>query len=263
MKVHFLWFPVLLLLTFNSIGQPATELRPCREGELFGYCNPQGEVKIPYQYQKAGPFSGNVAPVVRDDMYWWFINKEGNICFNSRRWSDQSPSQPSGGLYKVAYFDPIFANVTEYYNRNGLPVKVWKEDSLHADTIPYKIFSFLKAQTRAKAKLGTPYIEGQMDCSGFIRYIYEDFGIILPYYAREIAESGREISLNQIKPGDLVFFSGSNKGDKTVQHVGMVTSVKGQQIEFIHASTSKGVSLNFNTDAYYKERFLFARRIFG
>jgi hypothetical protein len=263
MKMKIWYFSFLFFLTFYLKSQPLPELRPCKEGELFGYCNPQGLVKIPHQFHKAGPFSGNIAPVVRDDMYWWFLHKDGHFCFNSRKWSDQPPLQSTGGLYKVAYFDPVFANVVEYYNRNGLPVKVWKEDSLQADTIPYFIFSFQKAAQRAKAKLGTPYAEGQLDCSGFIRYIYEPFGIQLPYFAREIAETGREIPLQHIQPGDLIFFSGSALQDKTVQHVGMVLSVKGKQIEFIHASTSKGVSINFNTDAYYKERFLFVRRIFG
>lgn len=258
---------LIVLLSFSRISgisaQDKKELRPCREGDLFGYCDPAGKVILPHLYQKAGPFSGNIAPVVIQDGYWWYINRDGALRFNTRRWADQIPLFPEKGLFKVSYFDPIFAQVTEYYNKEGLPVKVFKEDSLSGDTIPYRIFRYSDAAQLARSKLGTPYGMDQLDCSGFIRFIFQPFGIVLPYYAREIAESGREIDREKIKPGDLVFFAGSNAQDKTVNHVGFVLSVKDKEIEFIHSSTSKGVVINKSSDPYYKVRYLFARRIFG
>jgi hypothetical protein len=264
MKNGICLFILLSLSALSSVkAQANQEFRPCRNGDLFGYCDPTGKVLLPHVYQKAGPFYGNIAPVVIQDGYWWYINKEGHLRFNTHRWADQVPLFPEKGLYKVSYFDPIFAQVTEFYNKNGLPVKVWREDSLSADTIPYKIFQFSEAAQLAKSRLGTPYGQDQMDCSGFIRFIFQPFGIVLPYYAREIAEAGREIDRTKIKPGDLVFFAGSNAQDKTVNHVGFVLSTKANEIEFIHASTSKGVVVNKSTDPYYKIRFLFARRIFG
>ncbi len=261
MKTLFAGIALFFFVCNFSLAQK--EILPCRSGELFGYCDETGKVVIPQVFEKAGPFQGSIAPVIREDSYWWYIDKKGNFKFNSRRWSDQRPMEPEKGLYKVAYFDPIFANVTEYYNRDGLPVKVVKEDSVQADTIVYKIFNLPEAVALAKAKLGTPYGMESLDCSGFIRYIFSPFGIILPYYAREIAKAGREIPLEQVKPGDLVFFSGSLATDKNVNHVGMVLSVKGKEVEFIHSATSKGVTINKNSDSYYKPRFLFARRIFG
>lgn len=125
--------PFILLFVTNAFSQK--EFRPCRGGDLYGFCDENGKVVIPQIYEKTGPFQGNIGPVVREDSYWWFIDKSGNLRFNTRRWSDQIPPQPEKGLYKVRYFDPIFANVTEYYNRNGYPVKVPNEDSLRADTI--------------------------------------------------------------------------------------------------------------------------------
>jgi cell wall-associated NlpC family hydrolase len=142
-------------------------------------------------------------------------------------------------------------------------VKVPNEDSLRADTIIYTMFNVSDAIARAKLKLGTPYGIDNLDCSGYIRYIFSPFGINLPYYAREISEVGREIPVGKVKPGDLIFFAGSAATDKTVNHVGMVISVKGPEIEFIHASTSKGVTINKSSDPYYKVRYLFSRRIFG
>jgi len=260
MRIGIFLFSFLLVNCVLVFGQK--EFRPCHEGDLWGYCDVNGNILIKQEFQKAYPFNGEIAPVVRDDGYWWFLNKKGHLLFNSKRWSDQYPMLPEKGLFKVEYFDPIFANVVEYYNKSGLPVKV-ESEVLIADTLPYKMFKPAEATVLAKTKIGIPYGMDGMDCSGFIRFIFNPFGIVLPYYASEMAERGREIKLSEVKVGDLLFFMGSNKYDLTVNHVGFVISKNETEIEFIHASTSKGVVINKTGDAYYKPRFLFARRIFG
>jgi hypothetical protein len=258
-KVSFLLY-ISLYLCYYSFAQK--DIKPCHEGDLWGYCDENGKILIKQEYQKAYRFNGEIGPVVRDDGMWWFVNKKGYLMFNSRRWSDQLPMEPQNGVYKVSYFDPTFGNVDEYYNKAGFPVKV---DSVYlkADTIPYKIFRFQDALKIANSKLGIPYGLNGMDCSGFIRSIFGPFGIILPYYASEISEKGRDIKLEDLKPGDLVFFAGSNQYEKTVNHVGFVTGKLDKEFSFIHASSSKGVVINKSSDGYYKVRFLFARRLFG
>jgi len=257
-----LLYTLLFLVYFSNKLLAQKEIRPCHEGDLWGYCDENGKVLIKQEYQKAYIFNGEIGPVVRDDGLWWFVNKKGHLMFNSRRWSDQLPMEPKNGLYKVSYFDPIFANVDEYYNKKGFPVKV-ESETLQADTIPYKIFRFTEALNLAKTKIGISYGADGMDCSGFIRFIFQPFGITLPYYASEISEKGRDIPLEDIKPGDLVFFAGSNQYEKTVNHVGFVTEKTAKEFTFIHAATSKGVTINKSIDPYYIVRFLFARRIFG
>lgn len=255
---------ILLGLAF-SFPLPcfSQNLIPCAENGLFGYCDEKGNLKIERKFQKALSFTGNLAPVVKEDGYWWFMNKSGHLMFNTRAWANQNPPSPVKGLYEIRYFDPIFADVSEYYNRNGLPVRVEPGIQPQADTIPYTIFSAERAIELAKSRLGTPYGVDKLDCSGFMRFIFEPFGIVLPYYAREMAVKGREISGNELRAGDLVFFGGNPGFEKNVNHVGMVLSNSNGIFEFIHASTSKGVVINKSTDKYYKSRFLFARRIFG
>lgn len=261
MRIPFFRIACLFLLTFSGWAQQ--KLIMCREGELWGYCEPGGRVVVPQRYKKVSDFQQYLGPVVREDGNWWMVNKNGILCFNSRRWENEPPPQPEKGLYKVSWFDPIFAQVTEYYNRAGLPVKVQDELRISADTLEYTMFNFAEALKLAQSKLGTPYGENMLDCSGFMRFIYGPFGINLPYFAREIAEKGREIPLSEAKPGDLIFFTGFNEYDKTPGHLGMITSVKGNMAEFIHASSSRGITTNRNTDPYYKKRYLFVRRIFG
>lgn len=100
----------------------------------------------------------------------------------------------------------------------------------------------------AKQFLGNPYVYGGTsltdgaDCSGFTMKIYEHFGISTGRSSREQAVKGREISLDAIKPGDLLFYA---SGD-TINHVAMY--IGGGQI--IHASTEKtGIKIS---TAYYR-----------
>lgn len=58
-----------------------------------------------------------------------------------------------------------------------------------------------------------------MDCSGFVRYVYQkSLGINLPRTAAEQARVGKRISIDSLEPGDLLFFN-SRRGSNT--HVGI------------------------------------------
>lgn len=113
---------------------------------------------------------------------------------------------------------------------------------------------------------GTPYKYGGttragMDCSGLLINTFYAVNIELPHNSEAQSKLGKEVSLSEVQPGDLVFFATGKKKNK-ISHVGMVTSVKSKDdIRFIHASTTLGVvETNIFSD-YYKPRFITARRI--
>ncbi|MHA8066167.1 C40 family peptidase [Aquirufa sp. ROCK2-A2] len=92
---------------------------------------------------------------------------------------------------------------------------------------------------------GTPYRVGGsdqkgMDCSGLLFRIYQNSNFLIPRIANEQANYGLTIPINQAQKGDWIFFAtGSNT---IINHAGIVSSSKeGLNIQFIHASTSKGV----------------------
>lgn len=73
--------------------------------------------------------------------------------------------------------------------------------------------------------MGIPYKWGGntpqtgMDCSGFIRYVFQkSLGITLPRTAAEMAKVGKRVGLDELEPGDLLFFN-TGRGSNT--HVGM------------------------------------------
>ncbi|MCM1110527.1 MAG: C40 family peptidase [Clostridium sp.] len=103
------------------------------------------------------------------------------------------------------------------------------------------------------------------DCSGFMGHIYGNFGMDLNRTSRAQYTQGEKVDLKDVKPGDLLFFSG-RKVSKSVGHVAMVTSVDPEtgDMEFIHASSSKGIAYQkFPDNGYFSRRFLGARRIIG
>ena len=119
--------------------------------------------------------------------------------------------------------------------------------------------------------IGTRYRSGAsgpsaFDCSGFTSYVYKNFGITLSRSSRTQYLEGEKVSINNVKPGDLLFFSSRGSGRGRVGHVAMVVSVDNEAgtCRFIHASTKRGVGdQNFPDGGYYQRNFIGARRIIG
>lgn len=100
-----------------------------------------------------------------------------------------------------------------------------------------------------------------MDCSGLLINSFQSINISLPHSSADQSKIGREIKLDEIEPGDLVFFA-TGKKKKQVTHVGLVTQVKSRtEIKFIHASSTLGVVETDMFSDYYKKRFRGARRL--
>ncbi len=99
-----------------------------------------------------------------------------------------------------------------------------------------------------------------MDCSGLVYVSFKKENILLPRMSRDMAKKGQPIALNNVDKGDLLFFQ-TNKKRKAINHVGLVTKSENGNIEFIHATTGKGVITSSLTEIYWKAAFVEARRI--
>jgi len=92
---------------------------------------------------------------------------------------------------------------------------------------------------------------GGFDCSGYVMYVYEKNGILLPRSVEHQYKAGRRIRMGQAKPGDLVFFRTSRK--KRLSHVGIYMGGR----RFIHAPRSgKRVSYADMRNPYWKKRYV-------
>jgi cell wall-associated NlpC family hydrolase len=107
---------------------------------------------------------------------------------------------------------------------------------------------------------GAPYRNGGgdpsgFDCSGFVRYVYEQHGVEMPRQVREQFRVGKSIDRDQLEPGDLVFFSTVAPG---ASHVGIV--IGGDQ--FVHAPSERGVvRVESLRQQYWASRFIGAKRV--
>jgi len=116
----------------------------------------------------------------------------------------------------------------------------------------------------ARSYQGTPYLFGGttrlgMDCSALLQLSFADAGVSIPRSSNEQAAWGDPVKPTQLKPGDFLFF-GASPGSQVITHVGMVTVVDNEGVEFIHASTSLGVIENSFEADYYLSRFIRAVR---
>lgn len=77
-----------------------------------------------------------------------------------------------------------------------------------------------QAISAARAQLGVPYVWGGttpdgFDCSGLIQFAYEKAGVELPRTSRAQATEGQEVSVDNMRAGDLIFFN------EPVSHAGI------------------------------------------
>ena len=95
-----------------------------------------------------------------------------------------------------------------------------------------------------------------LDCSGLVSYVYREAADIkLAGNAASLARQGREVAVEQLKTGDLVFF---NTLGRPYSHVGIYLG----RGEFVHAPNSRGqVRVEKMTTLYWSQRFDTARTL--
>lgn len=116
----------------------------------------------------------------------------------------------------------------------------------------------------ARRHLGTPYRWGgatptAFDCSGFVQYVFNEYGIALPRTAREQAGIGDAPRPGDLQPGDLLFFYGGQGAQHIAIYVGGDT--------IIHASSAaRVVRLDVLTgprtrETWFRRRLIAVRRV--
>ncbi|SNR53762.1 Cell wall-associated hydrolase, NlpC family [Maribacter sedimenticola] len=99
-----------------------------------------------------------------------------------------------------------------------------------------------------------------MDCSGLLYVSFGEHDVQLPRTSYHMAEEGHRVPVKNIEKGDLLFFK-TTRGSKRINHVGMVVGTDNDEITFIHASTSRGVTVSSLRDGFWNQAFVKATRI--
>jgi cell wall-associated NlpC family hydrolase len=153
---------------------------------------------------------------------------------------------------------PIVDNAQNKDTAILIPSKAVDIKSVH----PNDVMNF------AETLLGTPYVWGStdpkvgFDCSGFITYVFNHFGIQVPRSSIDFTNIGKDIPVGQAKRGDIILFTGTNPAERHVGHMGLVVS-NTDTLRFIHSTSGKAMSVAISLlSKYYQSRFVKTLRIF-
>ena len=118
------------------------------------------------------------------------------------------------------------------------------------------------AARTAERFVGIPYrwggenvVDG-MDCSGFVRAVYNLCGLSIPRTSRDQYKAGESVAKEGLQDGDLVFFGSS---EDAINHVGIYVG----NGRFVHAPRrGEEIRVTSVDESYFEKRFVGARRYF-
>ncbi len=114
----------------------------------------------------------------------------------------------------------------------------------------------------ASGFLGVPYRfasatpENGFDCSGFVHFVFGNFGIQVPHSSKAFKNLGKLVKPEDFKVGDVLVFYGYRNATQ-IGHVGIICEAAGMNSKFIHASSGKvkEVIISELNSEMYKRRF--------
>jgi cell wall-associated NlpC family hydrolase len=108
-------------------------------------------------------------------------------------------------------------------------------------------------------QLGGEDPAGGFDCSGLVRYVFEQHHVDVPRTVAEQYQQGRHVAVADVQAGDLVFFTTTGPG---ATHVGIALGAAGPG-EFVHAPADGGtVRVEHFDTPYWRSRIVGVRRVF-
>jgi len=118
------------------------------------------------------------------------------------------------------------------------------------------------AARTAERFVGIPYrwggenvVDG-MDCSGFVRAVYNLCGLSIPRVSRDQFKAGEQVAKDDLRDGDLLFFGASAD---SITHVGIYVG----NGKFVHAPRrGEDIKVSGVDESYFERRFIGARRYF-
>jgi|SRR6185503_14193662 len=130
-------------------------------------------------------------------------------------------------------------------------------------TTPAELVTFAHSLEGAPYEYGSANPDLGFDCSGFVTYVFNHFGIRVPRPSVDFTYVNHEIDITQAKPGDLILFTGTDPMPKIVGHIGIVSSNNAGNITFIQSTSGQACGITETTlNPYYLQRYIKTIRVF-
>ncbi len=124
--------------------------------------------------------------------------------------------------------------------------------------------------TYAEQFVGVKYLFGGtdpkkgFDCSGFLFYVFNHFGVKVPRTSELYTNAGKEVEVDEAQKGDLILFTGSDHKSGKVGHIGIIVENKRGKLTFLHAASGGGKGISYSgINSYFAIRFVKIIRIFS
>ena len=253
------WYHVLYNLTEGYMHESYLNVRSVENAEL-GY----GRVNNSYVNMRTGPSTsysrigqsaqGDMAYIIGLNNGWYKVIWNDSICYIR---SDYLTLTEAPYENRASAKSPLFfrggkstgTSVSAAALRSS-PNYIGANQAAKADSII----------ATAKKYVGVPYVwggetPGGFDCSGFVQYVFKQNGISLSRTVVTQYRHGYAVAKTSLQPGDLVFFQ--NTSGSGLSHIGIYIGNN----QFIHASSSKGVTISSLTNTYWASHYHSGRRV--
>ncbi|MAT54978.1 MAG: hydrolase [Saprospirales bacterium] len=135
------------------------------------------------------------------------------------------------------------------------PKKAPSESSLRNEIVDYAY-----KLRGAKYRYGGKSRNSGFDCSGFVCHVLNEYGIAVSGASYMLENQGEKIALDEVQPGDLLFFRKSKGG--RVFHVSLVLSNDHGKTALIHATSGRGVVVDvLQESSYWNSKVITARDV--
>ncbi|KYD11468.1 hypothetical protein B4102_2196 [Heyndrickxia sporothermodurans] len=162
-----------------------------------------------------------------------------------------NPVADFNGNFRYAYGNMYYVMLVQQYLSAGSSGDI---GNVEASALGSEIYKEL--MTEVSKYNGWPYVWGGsgpkvgFDCSGLVQYAFKQLGFSLPRTAAE--QYSHTIPVADPKPGDLIFFQGTNSArpSGSITHVGIY--VDGQRM---YDANNSGIGYSNWNQGYWKQHF--------
>ncbi len=255
------WYHVLYGLTEGYMHSSYLDVRAVENAEL-GY----GEVNYAAVNMRSGPGTsysriaqskqGQLAYIIGINNGWYKVIWQDQVCYIRSDYLTltEAPYENRSSAKSPLFFRGGRSTGTK------VSAQVLKESKNYISSDAYATTKAKQIIETAKRYIGVPYLWGGetpsgFDCSGFVQYVFRQNGILLNRTVVTQYQHGYAVSKSNLAPGDLIFFQ--NTYTTGLSHIGIYIGNN----QFIHASSSQGITISSLSNSYWSAHYHSCRRV--